>query len=87
MITASMIHRYGIVTVWNSVYDISILADENMDERVFTDSAHLCREGNKIDYVVGISRWIGSISVQVIVFRSEAGYRKYLQDGAVVFDN
>ena len=87
MITASMIHRYGIVTVQNRDYDIAVLLDEDMRERLIHDAAVLCEKGNMVDFVLGISRWKGVVSVQSIVFRSEAGYRKYLQDGAVVFDN
>lgn len=90
MITASMIHRYGIVAVHDNEFRIDeLFSDSDNDPlfQAFSSCAHLCQKGNKMDCVVGIGKSWGYCSVQVIIFRSEAGYRKYLSDGAVVFDN
>lgn len=89
MISATMIHRYGICGVWNSTYSSDYLFSGNEKDPVMmahVDGCQLVQSGGKMDYCVGFGAK-GVCIVQIVIFKTEMGYKKYLEDGVVIFDN
>ena len=68
-----------------------VLASDPVEiAKIDTENCHLAedKDGNRLPYDIVVAICPnGNVVTQIIVFRTFAGYEKYLRDGIIIFDD